>query len=201
MFWTFELQMRKLGFRMLCWEILYRTNVSIREKHLWIAWKIYVFTGFLSIHLKYKIYFGTTLILFLKSLLLKNFKVTVSIAISMLYNILQQLSIHDLPAKRRNFWVSGGNFKIKELWEEYLVAVGLSNAPGEGGLGLGGTSKEMLDEDCSPPSFSFFFSSSFSEPCTRKKASTAGWRTSTAFVSLVSASSVNAFPITIAQSQ
>ena len=82
-----------------------------------------------------------------------------------------------------------------------MVAVGLSNAPGEARLVLGGRSKEMLDEDYSFPSFYFFFSSSFSEPCTRKKASTAGWRTSTAFASIVYASSVNAFPRTIAQSQ
>lgn len=82
-----------------------------------------------------------------------------------------------------------------------MVEVGLSNAPGEGRLGLGGRSKEMLDEDCSFPSLYFFFSSSFSEPSTRKKASTAGWRTRTAFASLVYASSVNAFPRTIAQSQ
>ncbi len=97
-----------------------------------------------------------------------------------------------LPANLRNFWVSGG--RSNDTMETDECREGLTGAPGDNGLNGGKSSDD--DDGCSFESdfLSLSASSSLSEPWTRKKASTAGCNTNTAFASDVSASSVRHSP-------
>ena len=98
--------------------------------------------------------------------------------------------IKNLPANLKNFCVSGGKLLECEFCDPNL-AKDVTLAPGDKGLG-GGISNEDIE------AASFFSNGlstfSLSDPWTKKNASTAGCKTNTALVSVVSANSVNASP-------
>ena len=104
----------------------------------------------------------------------------------------------NLPANFKNLCVSGGRSDVTDVTD--ICLLGLAS-PGESGPGEAGTANvsELTDDRRWPAlerccSVALTFVSWPSVPWTRKKASTAGWRTSTAWLSGVRASSVRHWP-------